>query len=520
MKTQGSQIFLWFAVLVLLATVGWLVWPSPYQVCHIVLTGMGRARIYPTVAKFKPYKGKTMGGSALMAAVVKEQTASFTAKAEPYCFISLGAELSGTAEGFLTKGEAIVKAFNSMKLDAMLVGNIDFSFGKERLKELAQIANFKFVASNVKNTQGGHTPDFFKDSQIINISDNIKIGLLGLTPPDTPNLAAKEAVEDLDFLAPEAVLREKVEALRQDGADIVALMTQYNKEYITAEQWLTIASAAPDICFMLDTDMETPVPFAKDGVIIYSISSYNQTKEIDILDLEIIRKKPIEIVGLASHRLGVNMAEYDEDPETNKVVEDATAGIRAMRDTYIGTFASDYAKSYYGECPFGDFLTDSMRFDTGAQIAMQNSGSIQGNVSEGRFTMGDLYSIMPFDNKIVTMKLKGADILELLNISASRQRGILQVSGMEYAYYYRSRNDYGLKYARINGEEIASETLYLVAANNFLVDGGDNYLPFQRGQEVVVGRSQREVVREQIAALSASAPVILKTDGRIVVEEN
>ena len=176
MKTQGSQIFLWFAVLVLLATVGWLVWPSPYQVCHIVLTGMGRARIYPTVAKFKPYKGKTMGGSALMAAVVKEQTASFTAKAEPYCFISLGAELSGTAEGFLTKGEAIVKAFNSMNLDAMLVGNIDFSFGKERLKELAQIANFKFVASNVKNTQDGHTPDFFKDSQIINISDDIKIG--------------------------------------------------------------------------------------------------------------------------------------------------------------------------------------------------------------------------------------------------------------------------------------------------------------------------------------------------------
>ena len=118
------------------------------------------------------------------------------------------------------------------------------------------------------------------------------------------------------------------------------------------------------------------------------------------------------------------------------------------------------------------------------------------------------------------MKLKGSDILELLNISASRQRGILQVSGMEYAYYYRSRNDYGLKYARINGEEIASETVYLVAANNFLVDGGDNYLPFQRGQEVVVGRSQREVVREQIAALSASAPVILKTDSRIVVEEN
>ena len=41
--------------------------------------------------------------------------------------------LSGTAEAFLTKGEVVTKALNAMHLDAMLVGNIDFSFGKERL---------------------------------------------------------------------------------------------------------------------------------------------------------------------------------------------------------------------------------------------------------------------------------------------------------------------------------------------------------------------------------------------------
>ena len=167
MKAKLSQIFLVFSIVILIMTIVWLVYPSPYRVCHLVLTGMGRAKIYPAVAKFKPYKGKTMGGMALMNAVVKEQIASFTEKQEPYCYLSLGAELSGTADAFLTKGEAIVNCFNAMKLNAMLVGNIDFTFGKERLAELAKLAKFNFIASNVFNDGTKNTPDYLKSELII-----------------------------------------------------------------------------------------------------------------------------------------------------------------------------------------------------------------------------------------------------------------------------------------------------------------------------------------------------------------
>ena len=119
MNEKVSRFFLGLSIFVLIGVITWLVYPSPYRVCHFVLTGMGRARLYPYMAKFKPYKGKTMGGAALMGAVIKEQVASYTENKEPYCFISLGTELSGTAEGFLTKGDAVAKAFDAMKLDAM-----------------------------------------------------------------------------------------------------------------------------------------------------------------------------------------------------------------------------------------------------------------------------------------------------------------------------------------------------------------------------------------------------------------
>ena len=518
MKDKISQFFLGISICVLIGVIVWLVYPSPYRVCHFVITGMGRARLYPYVAKFKPYKGKTMGGSALIGAVVKEQVASYTANQEPFCFLSLGAELSGTAEAFLTKGESVAMAFDAMKLNAMLVGNIDFTFGKERLSQIAKSKHFNLVSSNVIESNG-KAPDYFSDELILETPYDLKIGLLGITPIATPYLATKESIAGLTFQKPADVLKKKVDSVRAKGADIVAVMTQYNKEYITAEEWLAIASASPDICFMLDQEIEAPIPFVKDGVIVYTISSYNQTKEVDFLNLEITKKRPVEIVGLSSKRIATNLAEYDEDSEVASVVDKATADVRAFRDTVIGKFAKDYAKSYYKECPIGDYVTDIMVKETNADVAFQNSGSIHNNIAEGQFTNGDLYTVMPFANQIVVMDLKGSDILDLLKISASRQRGVLQVSGLEYSYSYRNKNNYQLKSAKINGEDILPDKVYKVATNNFLKDGGDNYIPFTRGENIVIGRSQREVVREYIASQSALAPIDLKVYGRIIVEE-
>ena len=412
-----------------------------------MLTGMGRGRVYPYTAKFKPYKGKTMGGYAIMNTVLKEQIASFTEKHEPYWFLSLGTELSGTAEAFLTKGEVVSKAFDAMHLNAMLIGNIDFAFGKDRLAQLSKAQSFKFLASNVIDEKTNKAPDYLIDELILTsdnfpkdyLTEDFKIGLIGLAPVDTPNLTTKDSVAGLKFLPPSEILKKKVDSLRNKGVDLVAVLTEFNKEEITSEEWLSIASASPDLCFMLDSEIDAPVPFVKDGIIVYTVSSYNQTKEIDILNLEITKKKPISIVGISSNRLATNLAEYDEDPNITSILDQATANIRAYRDKIIGKFAKDYAKSYYKECPFGNFITDCMLTETGAEIALQNSGGIHGNVNEGQFTNGDLFSIMPFDNKIVTMDLKGSDLLELLTISASRQRGVLQVSGLEYSYIYKNK---------------------------------------------------------------------------------
>ncbi|HMM60340.1 MAG TPA: hypothetical protein PKC25_09440, partial [Candidatus Rifleibacterium sp.] len=75
---------------------------------------------------------------------------------------------------------------------------------------------------------------------------------MGITSPETPNLTARSNIEGLSFARPDESLRLRVEALRRSGVDLVVLLTQYSRERVTIDDWKAIASAAPDICVMLD----------------------------------------------------------------------------------------------------------------------------------------------------------------------------------------------------------------------------------------------------------------------------
>lgn len=122
---------------------------------------------------------------------------------------------------------------------------------------------------------------------------------------------------------------------------------------------------------------------------------------------------------------------------------------------------------------------------------------------------------MPFDNQMVTMQLTGSEIEELLRISASLQRGLLQVAGASYEFSLRPEGNV-LDSFMIGGAPVDPDRTYSVCTNNFLADGGDNFTPFRKGRQVQYGRQQRDVVSEYVARNSADAPLRLSTDGRIV----
>lgn len=511
-----DKIFLYISILILIVTVAWVFQPSNKVKYHLMLTGMGRGRVHPFKEKFKPYSGKTMGGAAALATAVNRTLKSFNEDA--YNFISIGTELSGTADAYFTKGKTVVDIMNQLGLQAMLLSNIDFSYGAEQLKALKKDMKFEFLSSNIVERGKDKAPDWLQSELILEPTSGLKVGFLGISPVKIPTLVAKENIQGLNFLEPAQVLKHKAQEMRKQGVGLLVLLTQYSREHISYEEWQGILEIGPDICILLDQDLEAPKPVIKDGVLIYTLSSFNQTKELDILSLE-LQLNPVKIIGLDSNRVAVTQVDYEPEPEMLKVIDASTKEFRALRETHLANFDKDYSRSYNFECAIGNFVTDSLVQATGAQIALHNSGGIQYNIASGSFTLGDLYSLLPFDNKIFVVELKGIDLLEILKIAASRQRGVLQTSGLLYSFVHKNPREFTLMNATlVTGEPIEEDALYKVAVNSFLYEGGDNFEPFKKGVIIEEFNSLREIVKDHMLGFGDEV-IILSYQDRIRVEE-
>jgi 2',3'-cyclic-nucleotide 2'-phosphodiesterase (5'-nucleotidase family) len=400
----------------------------------------------------------------------------------------------------------------------MLIGNIEFTFGQERLKELAAESDFPFLSSNIHESGTEHTPSYISPELILTPGRGLKIGIVGITPPNTPDLTSKGNVLGLDFLPPDSSLKKRIANLRQASADLVVLLTLYDKERISPNEWTAIADAQPDICVMLDYQVDNTAAIMKDGIIVKTVSGYNKSKEVDVLDLE-LSSKPTKILSFAGRRIAVNHGEIDPDKKVQEIIDSETRQVGSIKEKVIGSFAGDYKRMFSEECPIANMIADAMRDSTGAEIAIQNSGGIQNNIQEGEMTFGDLFNVMPFDNQLVTMNLSGSDLMELFTNSASIRRGILQVSGCSYKFANRGFNDYDLKEVLLNGSPIVATETYNVTTNSFLADGGDNFLAFKRGRNLRYGLQLRDAVQKYIKKQSQKGPIELSVEGRVVRTE-
>ncbi|NLI76172.1 MAG: bifunctional metallophosphatase/5'-nucleotidase [Candidatus Riflebacteria bacterium] len=510
-----GRLFVLASALLLLSAVVFVFYPRSNRRYHLLLLGVSKGRIKPMTAKFPPYRGNRMGGAAYVKKRLDQLVASFSG--EPYSILSIGSEISGTADAYFSRGATTIEVLNRLKVDAMLVGNIEFTYGRQRLEELAGLAHFPFLSSNITAMGSDAPPPFLQKDQILSPGNGLKIGVVGLTPPQTPLLTSAGNVAGLRFLPPGRELVDRVKSLRARGVDLVVMLSLYDDERLTETEWAQIVAARPDVLVMVDFEVDPPAPLEKDGIIIKTVSGYNQSKEIDQLDLELPAYGG-RIAAWQGRRVPVFCDETAPDSGMEEYLRNHAGELEHLKAERVAEFAADYERQYEQECPIGDLVADAMRDLFQADVALMNSGGIQADVRTGPFTLADLFSVLPFDNQVVAMTLTGQDLLELLSVSASLKRGLLQISGGRYSFANRNTEDFDLKEVTIGNEPLDPARTYRVTTNSFLAEGGDGFWAFKRGKEVQYGPLQREAVRAYLTARSASAPIALATEGRILRE--
>jgi len=149
-----------------------------------------------------------------------------------------------------------------------------------------------------------------------------------------------------------------------------------------------------------------------------------------------------------------------------------------------------------------------------------NPGGIRTDLLAGQVTWGELFSIQPFSNYLVTMKLTGAQIHDALEqqwLGQGTGIKMLQISGISYSWSASAAVGSKVEPTGISvgGAPIDPTASYTVTANNFLADGGDNFIAFRGATDKVFGGTDLDALVEYVGQLAQ--PFGAPAGGRAIV---
>lgn len=395
------------------------------------------------------YPSRDKGGLAALAWQLKKIRAEETQKGARVFIVDCGDFFQGTPEGDLTEGKIIVDAYNEIGYDALCVGNHDFDLGPPVLEALAKRAKFKFLGANVYDTSG-QVPDYLASKVVYT---DAQLEMIGITTSDMPVLTVERARVGLTFPLEKEILAKLLPECRTRVVVLSHLGHEREMELARAnavQAWIGGHSHRK----MRETCGSTPYCQAGsrgDTIGVVEIAETTTTRFVDVLP------------------------KNGEDPKVKEILQHYAPEIGKIMDEVIGELEQDVKREGGGSSLLGNWLCDLMREATKAEIAFHNRTGIRANLQKGKVRLRDLYQVSPFKNTLVTMKLKGKDILELLAHALSHSKYFLEVSGIEF------KRD--LSSVKVGGYPIDVDREYVVVTNSFLAKGGDSHLAFTRGKD-------------------------------------
>ncbi len=469
----------------------------------------------------EPYKplgsDKMLGGIAYLSSEVNELR-----NGRPSLLLAAGDMIQGNNWANLFQGESVIEIMNKMRFDAMVVGNHEFDFGQSVLKKRISEAVFPVLGADVEGI------DALKPYVIKEIA-GIKVGIIGVVTDETPVSTHPKNVAGLKFNSPAATVKKYIEELK-GKVDIIIVLSHigYHADRALAEKVKGI-----DVIVGGHSHTEILSPVMIGNTII--VQAWEHAKALGVLDLTLEDGKIIKHYG---HLVEIKPETGKEDKDVREIVEKYNSRIDTAMNQPIGEAGVDLDGENVRkqETNLGDLVADIMRKVAGADVAIINGGGIRSGINKGDIKMKDVYTVLPFDNYIVAIRLTGAKIREALEygISAIEERAgrFPQVSGLSFTYSRSVNAGPKIRDIFIAGRPVEPDREYVVATNDFLAAGGDGYKMFGealkssknfsitggalKGEKLAYndsGKWVRDVVIEYIKDKKKIAPAV---EGRIV----
>lgn len=454
--------------------------------------------------------------------------------------------------------EPTIEAFNLIGLDFNAVGNHEFDEGWTELVRMQEGgchpvdgcldgddfagANFQFLAANVVRKDNGKT--IFPAYKVRSF-DKAKIAFIGMTLEGTPLIVTPSGISDLNFLDEADTVNALIPQLKSKGVETIVVVIHEGGVQAAPAPFngcTGISGPIVDIVNRFDDEVDVvisghthqPYNCVIDNKIVTSAFSFGRL--VTKVDLTIDRATG-EVVTMAAENRIVTRT-VAKNSLITALIDKYNAIAAPLANRIIGSITANItrAANAAGESALGDVIADAQLDATNdpgfgdAVVAFMNPGGIRADLTfagspagegDGNVTYGEMFTVQPFGNSMVTMTLTGAQIERLLeeqfaNCTLATPR-ILQVS-TGFTYTWKASGGVCDKVdpstIMLNGVVIDPVANYRVTVNSFLADGGDSFPILTQGTNRLGGEVDTDAFEKYFVA---NSPVSPGPQNRIIV---
>lgn len=447
--------------------------------------------------------------------------------------------------------EPTIEAMNLMGLKISSVGNHEFDEGSDELLRMQnggchptdgcqdgddfEGADFQYLSANVFKEGKNKT---LLPPYKIRRYEGIKVGFIGLTLEGTPTIVTPSGVAGLDFRDEARTTNKLVRKLRRNqGVKAFVVLiheggfqtgTYDGCEGISGPIVDIVERTTPQVDMFISGHTHQAYNCVFDGRPVTSSSSFGRI----VTDYDVVLDKSTNDVSSVQVGNVIVTRDVARDLRMTGLIGKYARLSEELRNEVVGQITEDIvrAQNTAGESPLGDLIADAQLEATApegfgeAVVAFMNPGGIRadlvyeqsGSEGDGTVTYEEAFTVQPFSNTMTVMTLTGAQIETLLEQQWSGGNEtsfpkILQVSdGFTYSWDPAAAVGDRVDPADIfiDGVQVDPAAEYRVAVNNFLADGGDNFVVLREGTNRLGGEVDIDAFVDYIRAHSpVSSPV-------------
>ncbi|WP_425045651.1 bifunctional metallophosphatase/5'-nucleotidase [Primorskyibacter sp. S87] len=469
-------------------------------------------------------EGKCFGGTARLVTAIDEARA----RAGNSILVDGGDQFQGTLFYTYYKGKVAAEMMNKLGYDAMTVGNHEFDDGPEVLRGFMDAVDFPVLMSNADISAEKHLADKLLKSTVIEIGGQ-KLGLIGLTPQDTDELASPGP--NITFGDPVPAVQAEVDRLTAEGVNKIIVLSHsgygVDKRVAAETTGVDVIVGGHSNTYLSNVSEKAvgPYPTVENGVQIVQAYAYGKF----LGELNVTFDDDGNVTAASGEPLVMD-ASVAEDETTVSRIAELSMPLDEIRNKVVASAASPIQGERdvcrVQECAMGNLVADAMLdrvADQGVTIAFANSGGLRASIDAGEVTMGEVLTVLPFQNTLSTFEISGQGLIDALENGVSQVEDVKgrfpQVAGLTFTWDPSVAPNEG----RIQEVMVASEdgfapidpsATYMVVTNDYVRNGGDGYKVFSGDDKNAYdfGPDLADVTAEYLAA---NAPYQPYTDGRI-----